>query len=291
MKEVQVFANLSKPGAADLVLRAADLFRKAGVDTCIEPSLAEASGLEGLPRIPVGEMGRADLAVVFGGDGTVLRVAGFAAPHGTLVLGVHLGHIGFITYCRPEDLEKVVDQALRGKLPIEERIMVRAELRREGALVSTAHGLNEVAIQRRVTGKMMTFDISIDDVPVTRFPADGVLVATPTGSTAYSLSAGGPVTSPDLDALLLTQITPHTLVARPLILAPDSVVRVQVGSRGEAMMVADGYWHVSLNNGDEVVLSRAEFAAKLVLSHGHEFYERLRRRLLGGPREDEFDFG
>ena len=165
--------------------------------------------------------------------------------------------------------------------------MLRAEVVRTGACVAAAYSLNEIVMQRGTHGKMMTVDISINDIPVVDYPSDGVMVATPTGSTAYNLSAGGPVASPTLDAMLLTPLTAHTLGARPLVLEAGSIVRIRIATRGEAVLVADGDSLFFLEDADEIVIRKAEYPAKLLLTSRNDFYERLRKRLLFGVRRAE----
>jgi NAD+ kinase len=286
MKDFQLFANTNKPEAPAQALKAAKWLRDAGAQVSLEPAFRHVDGAEGFPIAPDDKLGVCDLAVAFGGDGTVLRVVASAARHGTPVLGVHMGRFGFITYCVPGQLQSVLAEALAGTSHVEERLMVRADVVRAGATVASAYGLNEIVLQRGVRAKMMTIGILIDGIEVTSYYTDGIMLSTPTGSTAYNLSAGGPVLAPDVEALVLSAIMPHTLGARPLVLKPETVVRLQVELPGDGVVIADGDSLVVLQSGDEVVLCRAEFPAKLVLPARNDFYERLRGRLLWGARTE-----
>jgi NAD+ kinase len=287
VKNAQVFAVAHRREAPMLALHVAGILRDAGVAVALEPTLAEHEGAVGFAVIPPDRLGEADMALAFGGDGTVLRVVSYAARHGTPVLGVNMGQFGFITYCRPAEVETAIANVLSGNYHVEERLMLRAEVMRAGACAATAYSLNEIVMQRGTHGKMMTIDISINDIPVVDYPSDGVMVATPTGSTAYNLSAGGPVASPTLDAMLLTPLTAHTLGARPLVLEAGNVVRIRIATRGEAVLVADGDSLFFLEDSDEIVIRKAEYPAKLLLTSRNDFYERLRKRLLFGVRRAE----
>lgn len=286
MNTVQIFANISKPEAPETAFRAAAFLAAAGLPVAVENTLSRFPGGTGFAVIEAGAVGQAGLALTFGGDGSVLRAVGICAAHGTPVLGIHMGTFGFLTYCRPDEMEGVLRQVAAGDFNVESRLMVRASVIRAGKSIAEATGLNEIAMQRGVTGKMLQIEIEIDEIPVTTYPADGLLISTPTGSTAYNLSAGGPVASPNLEALLLTPITPHTLGARPVVLAPDSLLRFKLHSHGEAVLVADGESMVELENGDEIVVNRAPQRAKLVLPSANDFYQRLRKRLLWGARTE-----
>jgi NAD+ kinase len=272
VKLAQIFINPKKPDADSIAASAGDQLRDGGFQVSFETD------------IPHEKLGKADLILTFGGDGSVLRAVGFAAPHGSPVMGIHLGRFGFLTCCQPSDMPDMLGRVIQGDFHVDDRMMVRASVVRGGKELPPAHGLNEVALQRGVSAKMMTFDITIDDNYVTTYPADGILISTPTGSTAYNLSAGGPVASPNLEALLLTPILPHTLGARPIVLAPESVVRLKVGSPGESLLVADGEAQATLVHDDEIVVRRSEYVARLVLPSKNDFYDRLRGRLLWGAR-------
>lgn len=287
MRHAQIFANIGKADAPAVALRSAAMLSAAGFHISLEESLSNAVGAARYPPISHECLGKAELALAFGGDGTVLRVVGKCAQHGTPVLGVHMGTFGFITCCKPDTLDEILAKVVDHTYRVEDRLMVEATLVRASKPFATVVGLNEVVLQRGVTAKMLMIDISIDDIPLTTYPADGILVATPTGSTAYNLSAGGPVTSPNIEALLLTPITAHTLGARPLVLAPGTVLRFRVDAQGEALLVADGDSMVELESGDEVIVRRGPYPAKLVLPPQPDFYDRLRKRLLWGARTSQ----
>lgn len=234
--------------------------------------------------VPLSELGNADLVVTFGGDGTLIRAAGFCSERSTPILGVYFGRFGFVTQCDPQEVRTALRQFLDGESDFDDRLMIKGELVRGAESVATLHALNEIAVQRSIATRMMIFRVSIDWEDVTSYPADGLLVATPTGSTAYSLSAGGPVVEPRVQAMILTPITPHSLGARPLVLSPDSRVEMAVDVQGDAVFSADGQYRLNMLSGDRVVVTRSERVTRLVQVDRTDFLMKLRTRLLWGAR-------
>jgi len=169
-----------------------------------------------------------------------------------------------------------------GQARLEERMMIEADLMRNGNVLASIHALNETVLQRAATDRMMIFSVIIDDQKVTSYPADGVLVATPTGSTAYNLSVGGPIVDPTLRALILSAIAPHTLSARPLVLKPESVIRLSVQTMGDAVLSVDGQTRFHLLSGDEVRITVSPRVTKLVSVAKDDFLEKLSHRLFYG---------
>ncbi|GIV02617.1 MAG: NAD(+)/NADH kinase [Armatimonadetes bacterium] len=226
----------------------------------------------------------ADLVVTFGGDGTLIQAAQLCSEKATPILGVYYGRFGFVTQCDPQEVRGALRQFLDGESEIEERMMLKGELVRNEETVATLHALNEIALQRSIATRMMVFNVNIDWESVTSYPADGILVATPTGSTAYSLSAGGPIVDPQVRAMILTPITPHSLGARPLVLRPDTRVELSVDLRGDAVVSADGQSRLNLLTGDRVVVTKSERVTRLVQVDRSDFLFKLRTRLLWGAR-------
>lgn len=231
-----------------------------------------------------------ELVVTLGGDGTLLTGAHLAAPAGVPILGVHLGRFGFIAQVEPEELRDALARWQQGDYGVQERLMVQARVAGE---VRLALALNEIALLRHPTSPMLDFSIAINGLPLTTYPADGSLVATPTGSTAYALSAGAPVVHPATEALILAPISPHTLGARPLVLPPTARIDISVGCEAtgdpevQVLMTADGRRHQWLTLGQTITASAAPFRAKLLVFNEGEFFEKLRDRLLWGMRVNE----
>lgn len=234
--------------------------------------------------VPLPEVGDADLVVTFGGDGTLIRASGPASEKNTPILGVYFGRFGFVTQCDPHEVRGALKQLLNGQAEYDVRMMLKGDLVRAGQVVATLHALNEIAVQRSIATRMMSFGVRIDWEFITSYPADGLLVATPTGSTAYSLSAGGPIVHPRVQAMLLTPVTPHSLGARPLVLSPESRVELMVDVQGDAVFSADGQHRLNMITGDEVVVTRSERVTRLLMVDRSDFLVKLRTRLLWGAR-------
>ena len=249
------------------------------VEVFADRESAEAVGLAPVPNEAFAE---ADLVVSFGGDGTLIRAAHLCSDRGTPILGVYYGRFGFVTQCDGPELGACLSAFVDGQHVIEPRMMIQADLSRQGKTVTTVHALNEVILQRSVTVRMLTFEVAVDGLDLTTYPADGVMVSTPTGSTGYNLSAGGPILDPKLQCLGLTALAPHTLSARPLVLSAESVIRFRITVEGDAVLSADGVTRLHLLSGDEVVVKRSPRLTNLVSLDKHDFLVKLNERLFYG---------
>ena len=230
-----------------------------------------------------------DMVVVLGGDGTLLSMADCigAAGSGIPILGVNFGSLGFLTEVTLPELYPALDAALTGRAPIEERMMLRSTTRRAGATHADLIALNDVVVTRGARSRMIDLSVSVGDEFVTRVKADGLIVATPTGSTAYNLAAGGPIVQPTLDALLLTPIAPHTLTNRPIVIPASSPVRVQPNiedEREELYVTFDGQAGFRLQAGDEIRICRADRLLRLIRPSTRSYFAVLREKLKWGER-------
>jgi NAD+ kinase len=239
----------------------------------------ESADLLKLPRAEPGEFSNCDLVVTFGGDGTLIRAAHLCSENGTPILGVYYGRFGFVTQCTNEHLTGCLEGFFAGNCQIEPRMMLQVDLVRGGKSIATIHALNEMVLQREVMVRMMTFEVLINRHRLTVYPADGVMLATPTGSTAYNLSAGGPICDPHVQALVLTALAPHTLSARPLILNPESEVLVKVSTDGDAVLSADGQVRLHILSGDQVRVCRSPRVTNLLTVDPDDFLIKLGNRL------------
>jgi len=221
----------------------------------------------------------ADLVVAFGGDGTLIRAAHLCAPAGTPILGVYFGRFGFVTQCDAHHALSEVERFIANQSGIETRMMLQAVLHRGTHDVATLHALNEVVIQRAATARMMTIRVLIDGHRITSYPADGVIISTPTGSTAYNLSAGGPILSPNFKAMVISAIAPHTLSSRPFVIRPESEVRLRILSDGDAVLSADGQTRLHLLKNDEISITRSPLVTNLVTVREDDFLRKLGDRL------------
>lgn len=268
---------MHRPDAISAAGRAASLLKSKGVEVFSEPDAAAALQVH---PVPLDAFAEADLVVTFGGDGSLIRAAQLCSEHGTPILGVYYGRFGFVTQCHPSEIGAALSQFLDGGVKIEERMMVQTQLFRNGREVATLHALNEAAVQRAATTRMLDFEITVDGKFLTQYPADGILVATPTGSTAYNLSAGGPIVDPRVDAMILSAITPHTLSARSLIFNPDSVIEITIETRGDAVLSCDGANRLQMLSGDRVRITRSPRVTRLVCVDEHDFLNKVSDRLL-----------
>jgi len=196
-----------------------------------------------------------DMLITFGGDGTIVRTARNTAGYNLPLLGVNLGRLGFLAEVQPWELHDKLPALVNGKYWLEERLMLRVELKRAQRTIQTIDALNDVVVTRGRVVRVVRIDAHIDGQYLTTFAGDGVIVATPTGSTAYSLSAGGPILAPQMTNLLLTPIAPHVTVTRSLVLPANSQVHLDLSTEYEATLTVDGQVDVPLNDGDSILIS------------------------------------
>ncbi|MGW0735811.1 NAD kinase [Streptomyces sp. NPDC002851] len=217
-----------------------------------------------------------ELIVVLGGDGTLLRGAEFARASGVPMLGVNLGRVGFLAEAERDDLDKVVDRVVRRAYEVEERMTLDVRVRNNGAVVYADWALNEAAVQKMSAERMLEVVLEIDGRPVSGFGCDGIVCATPTGSTAYAFSAGGPVVWPEVEALLMVPISAHALFAKPLVTSPSSVLAVEVQQHTpHGVLWCDGRRTVELPRGARVEVRRSAVPVRLARLHHASFADRL----------------
>ena len=225
------------------------------------------------------------LVIVLGGDGTLLSAARAFGPTGTPILSVNLGYLGFLTEVRLSDLYSTLESWCTGCHDLDQRAMLHAELWRASQLHSSYEALNEIVVSKGDIARMGEFTVELDGKKVARFRADGVIVSTPTGSTAYTLAANGPILTPDVDALVVTPICPHLLTLRPIVVRGDASLTVRVeGIPNLALLTVDGQQAVELQQADEVRCHRSGYTVKLVRISESGFFEALRNKLSWGER-------
>jgi len=225
------------------------------------------------------------LVIVLGGDGTLLAVARIFAETGTPILSVNLGFLGFLTEVRLSDLYATLDGWCKDCYQVDERAMLHGELWRGGAVRSSHEALNDMVVSKGDIARMGEFTVELDGKKVADFRADGVIVSTPTGSTAYTLAANGPILTPDVDAMVVTPICPHLLTLRPIVVRGDASLTVRVvGIPNAALLTVDGQQAVDLLRGDEVRCQRSLHTVKLVRLSEGSFFEALRSKLSWGER-------
>ena len=216
--------------------------------------LGDSTGLDVIADDLSAGAAEADVVVVFGGDGTILRAAEVAAP-GTPLLGVNLGHVGFLAEAEPEDVTFVVESLIDRRWEVEERTRLNVSLQRDGQQVDGTWALNEVSVEKASRERMINVLVEVDGRPLSRWGCDGVVCATPTGSTAYAFSAGGPVVWPEVAALLVVPLSAHALFARPLVVSPSSSISLDVDLGSAAVLWADGRRTIDVRPGDRLVVT------------------------------------
>lgn len=280
---VGLVSKAGVPGARELAGRVSVWARKQGYDL-----LVEQGSLSDLDHY-VMALGREELAVKadpiisLGGDGTLIGVARHVNGHSPLLIGVNFGCLGFLTEVVPQDLFNVLEDVLAGRADVAVRSMLTVEVSRCGQIIFKSQAINEVVVLKGASDRLLTLDISVDGEDVTRIKADGVIVATPTGSTAYSLSAGGSITAPWLPVILITPICAHSLTNRPLIIGDSSMVEVVVPSyEGQVFVNVDGQVSHDLEIGDVVRVRRSLNSVKFVRSSSQSYFRILRTKLNWG---------
>ena len=220
--------------------------------------------------------GGCELVLVLGGDGTFLRAAELARPAGVPMLGINLGHVGFLAEADPHALHEVIDAVVSGTYTVEERVTIDAAIMLDGAVTQTAWALNEASLERTNRERMLELAVAVDERPLLRFGCDGMICATPTGSTAYAFSTGGPIIWPDVEALLVVPNAAHALFSRPIVVAPSSVVDIDlVSAEHEAMLSCDGRRSIGIPAGARVRLRRGELPVKVARLGLLSFPDRL----------------
>lgn len=285
IKRVGIVTALHKPRAQQATRKAVELLKQAGAEVVVNAALAEACELEDTGCSDIADA-RPDLMLVMGGDGTFLAAARMMAPIGTPLLGVDLGGFGFLAEEEPDWVLDEIDNILSGDFKIDEHLMLNVRLIRDGEQIEELIGLNDAVMATGSFRRLVTLDLEINGIDATRLGADGLIVSTPTGSTAYSLSAGGAIVHPNVQAILVTAICPHTLSMRPLVVSADATIAVTIEPSREPQedlaLTMDGQETVKLKPEDRVEVSRAECRTRVVRLGRRTFYDRLRGKLRWG---------
>jgi NAD+ kinase len=277
-RSVLFVGHTGRPEAVRAVREAADRFAAAGVDVRVladEAALLDLTDAKIVDRDEAAAAG-CELVVVFGGDGTLLRAAEVARPSSTPLLGVNLGHVGFLAEAERDALAETVDRVVASAYDVEERLTLDLTVTTDGDVVGTGWALNEASVEKASRERMLEVVVEIDGRPLSRWGCDGVLMATPTGSTAYAFSAGGPVVWPEVSALLLVPLSAHSLFARPMVVSPDSVLAVEVlTGQGAGVLWCDGRRTLELPPGARIEGRRGTEPVRLARLHTAPFTDRL----------------
>lgn len=278
-RRVAVIGKLRSPEISASVRELRTLLESRGCEVLLEGETAAALG-EGAKGADFEAIGAgADLAIVVGGDGTMLSAARNLVRHGVALTGINQGRVGFMTDIALRDMHASIGAILDGRYAIEERSLIDAEIRRDGKLVLRTLALNEVAMGKGSQGRLIEFGLYLDGEYVYTLRADGVIVATPTGSTAYSLSAQGPILHPSVPAFALVPLNPHTLSARPVSVSDRSLIEIVLVRAVDARAHFDGFALADMAQGDRLVLRRSSDAIRFVHPPGYRYFVMLREKL------------
>lgn len=268
------------PEVAEPLAHLARILTARGHAVCVEGETAQWAPLTGCATLdPDAPAGSIDLAIVLGGDGTMMSIARRLAPAEIPLIGINLGRLGFLTDIPVARMDATIHAMLDGAFVEERRTLLEARVERRDGGVEQAFGLNDVVVNRGAGGSLIEVAVEIDGRFVYSMRADGIIVATPTGSTAYALSAGGPILAPEVQAFLLVPVAPHALTHRPVAIPDSAVIAITVEHGQDAAAHCDGQAHFELAEGDRVVLRRAIHRARFLHPAGHDYFATLRQKL------------
>jgi len=286
MMRVGFLLKRGKPEARELAASLAAQLTSGGATVAALPE--DAAVIPGATAVAAGDLGAAvDVLAVLGGDGTFLYGASLVADHGVPIFGVNLGSLGFITPYARSETSAAVGDLLAGRLPVEERIRLAVTIRSvlgQPTSIPTRSAVNDAVLTQRSLARLLDLEARLDGAMVATYKADGLIVSTPTGSTAYTLAAGGPILTPDVQAMVLTPICPHTLTHRPLVFRPDSRLEIRNASDGPVTLTIDGQWGHELAGGASIEVRRAAQPLRVYRSP-RGFFGILREKLSWGERQ------
>jgi NAD+ kinase len=281
-KTIGVIGKYSDPDVGGAIRALSRHLMARGCEVLVDEDSARLIAEPGLGAASLAAIGhRCDLAVVVGGDGTLLHAARALADHEVPLVGVNLGHLGFLTDIPPGRMNEAISHILDGDCVIEERALLSAMVTRDDATLWRSDALNDVVIHKWNSARMIGLETWLDGRYLNMLRSDGVIVSTPTGSTAYALSAGGPLVQPTLDALLIVPVCPHTMSNRPIVIAGGTMIEVVIcdGRRDHAQLTCDGQISQPLRHGDRVRICKKDRSIRLIHPAGHDHYELLRAKL------------
>lgn len=281
-KSVGIIGFVDKTLVKETIIRLAKFLTSKGVATYVEPSAKSEKDLLDVSFCSLEEMGKqCDLIVVVGGDGSLLGAARKLVEYDVPLLGVNRGRLGFLTDIAPNELEQRVEDVLNGNYVASHRFLLEGEMLRDSAVVAKGVALNDVVLQPRGSIRMIEFTLKIEHQYVYTQRSDGLIVSTPTGSTAYALSGGGPIVHPDLQAINLVPINPHTLSSRPIVVNPDVELEIVIerNNNVNARVVFDGQQYMNAELGDVIRLRKKKEILRLLHPVEHDFYQTCRTKL------------
>lgn len=283
MKKIGIICKPGRPEPLEILGELLPWLQEKGCETFVDAETASALGIKGVSRTDLASV--VDVLFVLGGDGTMLNASRLVAERGVPILGINLGTMGFITEISKDGVFEAVEKVFSGGCEIEERLMLTAVVNRSGKKIVEYTVLNDVVINKAALARIIDLETFINGIYVTTFKSDGLIISTPTGSTAYSLAAGGPILYPSLRNIVLTPICPHTLTNRPIALPDDFRIQVSLKTRSESVyLTLDGQVGFALRTGDLVEISKSEFKTRLLIPHERDYFRVLRAKLKWGER-------
>jgi len=290
MNRIGIIAKRNKPEAVDIARKLAEWLRPKKIEVFIDKEIDElfcppfpGPGLTSLERKEIPD--HVEMIIVLGGDGTLLSVARLVKDRDVPILGVNLGGLGFLTEITMEELYRVLERVIRGDFKSDQRVVLCASIVREGQKVAEFHVLNDAVINKGALARIIDLETTINGEYLTTFKSDGLILSTPTGSTAYNLSAGGPIVYPSLHTIIITPICPHTLTNRPIVVPDDVKIRIVLKSKKqEVYLTLDGQKGFPLEYDDIVEVRRGEREILLIKSPYRHYFEVLREKLKWGER-------
>ena len=279
-KTVGLIGKYQSPEIAEPLLKLAKFLGERGVKVLLDRLTAAHIGDCPYPVLRLEELGKqADLAIVIGGDGTMLNIARTIAPYNVALVGINQGRLGFLTDISIDTMFETIGAILDGKFVAEDRMLLAAEIFSGDQQVFEVLAFNDVVVSKGVKSSMIEFELRIDGQFIYSQRSDGLIVATPTGSTAYALSSGGPIVHPSLNLLTLVPVCPHTLSNRPIVISSDCRIEIVVHDADDPRAHFDSHSHFDLREGDRIVVRRYPHAISLLHPVGHSYYGMLREKL------------
>jgi NAD+ kinase len=291
-KRIALIANIQLPEIVDTLKRLSEFLDRSGYTVLLESETAQLMGDRHFSVFDGKDSGlELDLVIVVGGDGSMLSAGRTMSEHNVPLLGVNRGRLGFLTDILPGDMEEQVSRVLAGEYIISDRFMLEVSISRNGQCIRSGEALNDVVLHPGKSVRMMEFELYIDSQFVYSQRSDGLIVSTPTGSTAYALSGGGPIMHPNLDAIVMVPMNPHTLSSRPIVVGGGSDIEVRVGSRNELhpLVTCDGQNDLQSEPGDVIRIHKKSQSLQLIHPVAHNFYETCRTKLGWGSRLDSIE--
>lgn len=281
--KIGIFPHVQKQGISAVLGLVVQRLLERGAEVALPADAAEEMGYPELGVARERMLKEIAVAVTLGGDGTLLSTARAAAPFGIPVCGINMGQLGFLTEVEPSEVNQALDRLVAGQYSIEERLMLDASIFRQGKSIFVSSAVNDVVVTKGGFARMIRLNLYIDGQLTANYPADGLIIATPTGSTGYSLSAGGPIVSPGLKVIVLTPICPHTLHSRSLIVAETEEIKVTVyATHQDIVLTMDGQTVHALQPNDTIIVRRSRYRAKFIRFNRAGYYETVYTKLTAG---------